>query len=706
MSKFIPSSKSLPCPICGDSKGKCRRKEDDGKSFILCMVTNNAAKGEVVNGYKCINPNGKDAWASTWVQSSDDEGYNPELAQKRRQQAEKEVSRHQQYLKSGLSREERDRNIRLLSRNLGLSKSHRENLKERGLSAQAIAQGGFFSVSPNQPVPRGINPKTPGVRYRKVSLGGQGGLACPAFDPQGQVTGYQVRLDQATENKYRWAKGERSSHLKNGELPITVARPIEGKPRTDAIWMAEGILKPFVAAHKHQRVILGASGANFTSSPEQLQLYLGEVESELGTKFIAFCPDAGAVGNGHVVRSYRKTFDLLERWGYEVKIVWWGQLKKNQDKDIDEISVAQPIQYISLEEFEAICVEHGGYIPPNQSNSQQKDDSSEQYLKPIPELPNTGFHVVRGDKDELVENFPALKTEIGKEWLQLRKFTPDHTINKQYFDWEPPKSGEGLAVNSGLGTGKSHWANQKYLANPSDGAAIGGYRNVLLEQFCSNGHKLNGEHWNQIQGDLKANGELILLADPSSRVAGAVDSWGYFSPHHFEGKKIIFDEVESVARHLHHSNTAVSMYRETIKQRVTDALQGGDSFFLSDANLTDFTVEYFSKLSGRKITKVQNTYTGNRGKIYLYDGSSRRRKASQKDIDAGLASLLGEWLEFDVKADDYSKLHKIMTELPPDIPIIISADSQTKCETWDSMLSKKGRKVFRLDSTTSNTSFG
>ncbi|NER25648.1 MAG: hypothetical protein F6J96_34145, partial [Symploca sp. SIO1C2] len=711
MSKFIPSSKSLPCPICGDSKGKCRTKEDNGKSFVLCMAVNNATKGEIINGYKCLNPNGRNAWASTWVQTSDDDDYDPELAQKRRQQAQKEERRYQQFLKSGLPVRERDKNIRLLSRYLGLSKLHRENLLQRGLSAQVIAEGGFFSVEPNQHVPRGISPKTPGIRFGKISVG-QPGLACPAFDSQGQVTGYQIRLDEATQNKYRWAKGERSSHLLNGELPITVTRPVEGEPHNDAIWMAEGILKPFVAAQKHQRVVMGASGANFASSPEQLQRYLGQASDELETKLIGLCPDAGAVANGHVIRSYRKTFDLLEGWGYEVKIVWWGQFKKTLDKDVDEISVDQLIQYISLEEFETICIEHGGYIPPNQSasikksNSQHKDDSWLKYLKPIPELPNTGFHVVRRDKDELVENFPALDSETGKEWLQLRKFTPDHTINQQYFDFNPPKTGEGLAVKSGLGTGKSWWANQKYLANPDDGAVIGGYRNVLLEQFCSNGHLLNGRHWYQIQGDLKANGELVLLADPHSRIAGAVDSWGYFSPHHFENKKILFDEVESVARHLHHSNTAVSMYRETIKQRVVDALTNGDSFFLSDANLTDFTVEYFSKLSGRKITKVENTYTGNRGKIYLYDGSSRHRQATQKDVDDGLASQVGEWMEFDVKTDDYSKLHNIMKELPPDIPIIISADSQTKCETWDSMLSKKGRKVFRLDSTTSNTSFG
>ena len=110
------------------------------------MAVNNATKGEIINGYKCLNPNGRNAWASTWVQTSDDDDYDPELAQKRRQQAQKEERRYQQFLKSGLPVRERDKNIRLLSRYLGLSKLHRENLLQRGLSAQVIAEGGFFSV--------------------------------------------------------------------------------------------------------------------------------------------------------------------------------------------------------------------------------------------------------------------------------------------------------------------------------------------------------------------------------------------------------------------------------------------------------------------------------------------------------------------------------------------------------------------------------
>jgi len=477
-----------------------------------------------------------------------------------------------------------------------------------------------------------------------------------------------------------------------------------GTERSHSVTKAQSSYSTLNSSQWLKKNLSGSLAATLSStdskcSPSEIlrfQLAASQFPSQIE---IFFTPDAGSPSNKNVVAQYLRAAELLIEWGYTPVFAWWGQFTKN-DPDIDELSVERysEIEYLSVEEFKALAIEHGGY--------QEREDQAQKYLKPIPELPTVGFHSSRTTMQELKRVFGELNSETGKEWLQLRKFTPDHTINQKYFDWESPKSGEGLAVKSGLGTGKSWWANQKYLANPDDGAAIGGYRNVLLEQFCSNGHELNGRHWNQIQGDLKANGELVLLADPQSRIAGAVDSWGYFSPHHFEAKKIIFDEVESVAKHLHHSNTAVSLYRETIKQRVIDGLLLGDSFFLSDANLTDFTVEYFEKLSSRKITKVQNTYTGNRGKIYLYDGSSRRRKATEADVTNGLASKIGEWMEFDVKTDDCSKLHKIMMELPPDIPIIISADSQAKCEAWDSLLSKKGRKVFRLDSTTSNTEEG
>ena len=708
MSNFTSTSKRLACDICGDTSGKCRVHK--GGEILLCMPFSDARFGEIQNGYKCIKPDRGKGWSTWKIDNTQEWTFQQRREWKQRLERRKQRQASEDGARASLALEEQEKHQQYskLLAELSLTQEDFSDLIRRGFSLEQIDLSGFKSVQNWQSLQGKYSNLLPGVSQNSRFLLTQSGYLCPVRNADGLIVALQVRLrqiDSDWQGRYRWLSsrtkknpGGQSPHIYHKgfapELPLAIHKPV-GEPHGVALVEGTGA-KPFLAAQRLNLIVVGAAGGQHASSPNQL---LAALKLCPLIKEVPILADAGSPSNKNVVAQYLRTAELLIEWGYTPVFGWWGQTSKD-DPDIDELwgERYEEIEYLCVEEFKELASEHGGY--------EEREDSWQKYLKPIPELPTVGFHSSRTTMQELKRVFGELNSETGKEWLQLRKFTPDHTINQKYFDWEPPLSGEGLAVKSGLGTGKSWWANQKYLANPDDGAAIGGYRNVLLEQFCSNGHQLNGRQWNQIQGDLKANGELVLLADPQSRIAGAVDSWGYFSPHHFEKKKIIFDEIESVAKHLHHSNTAVSLYRETVKQRVIDGLQGGDSFFLSDANLTDFTVEYFEKLSGRKITKVQNTYTGNRGKIYLYDGSSRHRKASQEDVDAGLASSVGEWVEFDVKADDYSKLHKIMMELPADVPIIISADSQAKCEAWDLLLKELGRKVFRLDSTTSNTDLG
>src|SRR5919199_3639736 len=344
--------------------------------------------------------------------------------------------------------------------------------------------------------------------------------------------------------------------------------------------------------------------------------------------------------------------------------------------------------------------------PSSSSQTSTKSANQKKYIRPIRELPGVGFHVIRRSQDDLLEKFDALDTKRGQEWLKLRRFSPDKVVNLKYFDYDF-EPGENLAIKSGLGTGKSYFTNAKWLANPDEGAVLGGYRNCLNEQFCANGEKLNGRPWYQIQSDLKDSQDITLIDEPESRIAGAVDSWIYFAPHHFDGKKVIFDEIESVAKHLNESNTAVSFYRDIIKQRVSDALTNSKANLIADGNLTNFTVEYLEKLSGgRKFAKILNEYQGNRGTVHLYNGSSRKRKATEEDVKLQLANFVGEWISFDYKADDYSKMHRTMMEIPTDMPLIVLADSQKKCEAWDREFTAIGRKAFRLDSTSSGSDLG
>ncbi len=297
------------------------------------------------------------------------------------------------------------------------------------------------------------------------------------------------------------------------------------------------------------------------------------------------------------------------------------------------------------------------------------------------------FKILRKSLFQLLEVFPELETEAGKDWLKMRKYTPDHVIDVQYFDWESFQPGTHLAVRSGLGTGKTHHVHNKFLADDAIGANAFGYRNSLLIQFTQ-----RGKNWYHLQQDLKeSKNDLLLVADPSSRVAACFDSLIYFQPHHFEQKRLVLDEIEGSFKHLYQSKTAVSFHRQLCKERAGQAIANSEAVILLDGNLTDLTVAHAERLSGKKFTKVENLYKGNRGKVTFYTGTLKLGKDEET----------GETVIRERRINDYSLIHKMMIE--DSEPFICGSDAQEKLEAWHEILRLKGRKVFRLDGSNSNT---
>jgi hypothetical protein len=305
---------------------------------------------------------------------------------------------------------------------------------------------------------------------------------------------------------------------------------------------------------------------------------------------------------------------------------------------------------------------------------------------------------IRSSLEELLEVFPELQTEAGKDWLKMRKFTPDQVVDAKYFDWASDQPGTHLAVKSGLGTGKTCHVHNKFLADDDIGANAFGYRNSLLIQFTERGNETEeGETcknpWYHLQQDLKeSKNDLSLIANPSSRIAACFDSLLYFQPHHFEGKRLVLDEIEGSFKHLYQSKTAVSFHRHLCKERAGKAIANSEAVILLDGNLTDLTVAHAERISGKKFVKVENTWKGNRGKVTYYTGTLKFGKDEET----------GETVITERKINDYSLLHKEMISDPE--PFICGADSQEKLEAWHEILRLKGRKVFRLDGSNSNTS--
>jgi len=348
MPKFTPTRRGNSCVICENSTGKCREHQD-GEIF-LCMSFADARLGEVQNGYKCIKPANGGNWATFKLDNTEEwtEQQRAEWQQKNQQRQQRRASEEKALRANALPIEARDLAIRKLHKHFGLSATHRNDLNNRGLSDEAIDRNLYFSITPNRKVPFGIPKNLPGVEFGEIRAGGAG-YACVSFDPMGRATGWQIRIDKATENKYRWAKGEASSHLSNGELPITSSYPAELK--RSHIGVCEGINKAAIAANRFGQIFLGASGANFAASPEQTAEHLRVAsEHHSGSRLIHFYPDAGSINNQHVIKAYKRSLELIEQLGYEIQIAWWGQVDKSHP-DIDELHDLSKIKFINLADF-------------------------------------------------------------------------------------------------------------------------------------------------------------------------------------------------------------------------------------------------------------------------------------------------------------------------------------------------------------------
>lgn len=376
-STFRPLKRN--CPICSGARRDCR--ENTQNHLIHCRHD----VGEVP-GYKFV---GEDKHGFFMWAVDDGSEQKEELELKRRQREalkQRRLQQEQDRLSQLLSASERDLQIRKLLAQLGLKAAHRADLHRRGLTDSQIEAGLFRSVEPWQKLDGEISHRLAGINITGTGLTTpHSGYLCPIWNPQGQIIGWQLRLDKTEEGgKYRWptsASKKRqngpTAHLTNGELPLTCCRPLEGKPQIQTIGLIEGVgTKPFITAQlrsacssadapnvatatlSRSQIIIGAAGGNFAASPETLKAYLDTVSAEVGTRQLTLYPDAGAISNSNVMRQYRRLKELVTRWGYTLNVAWWNQIDKDTDLDADELLAAgrgEEIEEITWAEFEAIA---------------------------------------------------------------------------------------------------------------------------------------------------------------------------------------------------------------------------------------------------------------------------------------------------------------------------------------------------------------
>lgn len=573
MDRFEPYSRRNPCPIC-DGGSDCRYISES--DLVLCHGFTDLDSGHPDWAFSKTADSG--VWGVHYRRR--DERFDRSQWLERKAERELKARREKEARAlDSLPIEERDRAIRSLSSYIGLSGRHKQALIDRGLTDSQIEAGLFFSIDPGDRVPAGTPANLAGVVNGKIAAS-HSGYACIAFDRHGRATGWQVRLDSAEDgNKYRWAKGTHSSHLPNGELPITFIYP-EIEIRS-TLGCCEGILKPRIAANRWGQRMFGASGGYLrgkNASGEQVIEIVAAEKAKLGLADgeplpIDLYPDAGDALNPHVLKRWKEQVGFLRSIGCDPWFVWWGQFDKT-DHDCDEVTPEE--------------IEGSRLITP--------------------------------------ESFDRIsyRERTRRAWKESKTFTPSETVDQEWvrIDFE---LGTISLANAELGRGKTQNLirfideNRSWLENKS--LIIPGYRNSLLYQTIE---RINAT---------RTVGKRLMFHIESSQVsdsylagipwvAGCLDSMHRIPLEALDGSVVVIDEVVSVLKHLLFSKTAIAEIREKIVDWFVEAIKRASLVICLDGNLADWVVRFFEGIeSGKEIKTIKNIYRGAPKKINFLTGS-------------------------------------------------------------------------------------
>lgn len=724
MSKYTPTKRSNPCEICGNTSGKCRTSEIDfgGKSAALhlCMAYPDDANAP---DFKYLGQTKDGLWgkyvslldcARQPSNEEERERWRRERSLKIQQRLSDEKRRHAQ----SLSEVERDKEIRLILGQLSLSNAHRAHLKQdRGLSDEEIATRCYRSIEKFQKLNVEVSHRLAGVSITGLTLTHfDSGIICPIPNPEGLFVGWQLRRDNSDDTgKSRWASSKSdkrpngaTSHLQNGELPLGFYRPTGSLTNRNAIGLTEGVgFKPSHTAEVFGQIVIGASGGNFGGSPQTFKHYLDSASKELGgIKLTTLYADAAAVSNHAVLNQYRRTYELVQGWGYTLQVAWWGQIDKTApDSDELQPNEVQAIRHISWDEFVGVasqlqidkkqqkqCQKHfkryenwvksNGISPgtepnfeppPQQYEAEEKQQEQEQLIAIAQEKERERQ---RKQDYELIVAIAQKKLNNLTYPVNISfhtKYLPDDLID------QIPHSGI-INLKARKGGGKStlikrliaRWKRQKRpVISITPRIALGREQafkwNITWIDECG------------VVGQSSLTNSMLV---EESALGLCWDSFWKVADRDWTNVVIVIDEAELGLSHLATSSTCEdrrAYILNKFEKSILAVLNSGGLVVLSDADLTDIPCNYIKAIApASPVFTICNTHKGDPWDVEFY--FSRRGDVVSR-IESNL--LLG-------------------------IRTAVATDSQAEAEALERKLIEyhPNAKIVRIDSTVTETSFG
>lgn len=179
--------------------------------------------------------------------------------------------------------------------------------------------------------------------------------------------------------------------------------------------------------------------------------------------------------------------------------------------------------------------------------------------------------------------------------VNYEKLTEEVEPKKYRARFSPPPGYQLICLKSPKGTGKTEWLAQlvEPLIHAGGKVLLLTHRIQLGEELCK---RLGIDYVTELRdSETKGIWGYGLCVDSLHSKSQA-----HFNPENWEGAYIIVDEAEQVIWHLLNSSTCQSdrvAILRCLKQVIQVALSTGGKVFLSDADLSDISIDYIRSLA-------------------------------------------------------------------------------------------------------------
>jgi len=734
--KIRPTNKSNCCPVCGDTKGKCRTI--DSEPIVLC---GNTAKGDEPSGWSYRKPASNPLWnVFAPDDGNDSQSWQDKLQERNKHNAERTAAKAQRLAENPVAGiVDRDNGYRHLLAVLPakLNVKDQADLARRGVTPDQIDQWQIRSIDQWQRLSEQVPERLAGISEGGRSLSnGCEGYIVPIEDPLGRVSGFQIcnRRKGDDQPKYPWfsSRNKRNlngatSNFANEELPLAVAFPERlDLSKLGQIGLCEGTgVKPRIAANKIGIPFIGAAGGHF--GKETLSDYIKQLEEILS------CVNQ---------EDYGEVWLSLSRQQ-------WRNISKysNSTKTATETAASHTLS-MKTSPSKAVALnsqQPGSKSDESTQNGEQHSTNTEsgsicdasKKAKPIrakilifpdagsPENPtvmaiaaNTfkicwdlkykptvrwwgQFSKPGRDVDEL-DGSENIRTLAGSQflslsnWRSLKKFTPNQTIEGVFCDFPSPEPGQMIAVRAGLGAGKT-WRAIEILKSAELSAIVVTPTNTLGRNFVGRAIAAGLNETYHFQSDMNVETGEEKETDASDSKPKAPkknksmfgqhgvktftlcpDSIVNLDPKALTNQIVIVDEAMQNWVALLQRQTAIKGWRTRTRKVLIEILEVCHSVILLDGGLTDKCCEFWSELAPSKdLVKIQHIKT---------------------DFESFNISLI----EAPGDAEFLANVQTIALQNVAfrDEPFAILSDSKKDLEAFDRRFAAMGLKGYLLDSST------